>query len=252
MIRLVADVHGAAVALRRAAAEAAEAGEPLLVLGDLINFVDYRTLEGIATAVSGRELVSRVIELRQEGRVDEARRLWREHHTPQVAARYEEAIDAAYREICGALEGCEAYVTYGNVDRPDLLKAHLPATARFVDGDVIVVGGVRVGFAGGGVPSLGTAGEVGHEEMARKLERLGDVDVLCTHVPPAIPELATDVIGGRAKGSPPVLEHLRRRRPAFHYFGDIHQPRATRWRVGPTLSRNVGYFRATERVVRHG
>ena len=41
---LVADVHGEFNALSRLV----RTGEPLLILGDLINYVDYRTLDGIA------------------------------------------------------------------------------------------------------------------------------------------------------------------------------------------------------------
>ena len=87
--------------------------------------------------------------------------------------------------------------------------------------------------------------------MAAKLEQLGRVDVLCTHVPPAVPPLASDVIGGRYKGSGPVLAYIERHRPGFHYFGDVHQPQASSWRIGTTLCRNVGYFRATGRPMVH-
>jgi Icc-related predicted phosphoesterase len=67
-----------------------------------------------------------------------------------------------------------------------------------------------------------------------------------------VPELACDVIGGPEKGSVAVLEYVRKEQPPFHYFGDIHQPRATTWRIGATISRNVGYFRATRKAIRHG
>jgi hypothetical protein len=63
--------------------------------------------------------------------------------------------------------------------------------------------------------------------------------------------LSRDVIGGRLKESPAVLAYLLDHRPRWHYFGDIHQPQATSWRVGVTRSVNVGYFRATGRAVRH-
>ncbi|NIR39254.1 MAG: metallophosphoesterase [Actinobacteria bacterium] len=88
--------------------------------------------------------------------------------------------------------------------------------------------------------------------MRAKLAGLGPVDVLCTHVPPAVPQLSNDVIGGRAKESAAILDYVLDQQPAFHYFGDVHQPQATEWRVGPTHCRNVGYFRATRRPVRHG
>ena len=50
MIRLVSDIHGAAAALRRVAP-----GEtPLLVLGDLINFIDYRDNAGKNRCFDGK------------------------------------------------------------------------------------------------------------------------------------------------------------------------------------------------------
>lgn len=247
---LVSDVHGAVEPLRRVAA----AGEPLLVLGDLINFLDYRDGSGIIADVSGRDLTTRFVALRTEGRFEEASAVWREHaggRENELRSRYNEAVDTAYAEICAALEGAEAYVTYGNVDRPDRLIEYLPATARFVDGEVVDVEGVAVGFAGGGSPRLGTPGEVTEADMTEKLAGLGPVDVLCTHVPPEIPSLATDVIGGKEKGSIALRDYLEKAQPPFHYFGDIHQPNATTWRIGATVSTNLGYFRATGRATRH-
>jgi Icc-related predicted phosphoesterase len=247
---LVSDVHGAVEPLRRVAL----AGEPLLVLGDLINFLDYRDGSGIIADVSGRDLTTRFVALRTEGRIEEASAMWREDASGrenELRTRYNEAVDAAYVEICAALEGAEAYVTYGNVDRPDRLIEYLPATARFVDGEVIDIEGIAVGFAGGGSPRLGTPGEVTEADMTEKLARLGPVDVLCTHVPPEIPSLATDVIGGKEKGSVALRDYLENAQPPFHYFGDIHQPNATIWRIGATVSTNLGYFRATGRATRH-
>ncbi len=57
---IVSDVHGASAALRRVASM----GEPLLVLGDLINYIDYRTNEGIVADVSGQELVDEFVSIR--------------------------------------------------------------------------------------------------------------------------------------------------------------------------------------------
>ena len=248
---LLADIHGAAAHLRAVATS----GEPLVVLGDLINFIDYRTYEGIVTEVAGREVVSELVDLRTEGRFDDARRRWREFtegREESLRERFDDLIEAAYVEICGALSGAEAYVTYGNVDRPEMLRRHLPAGTRFVDAEVVVIDGIRLGFAGGGMPALGLPGEVEEEKMAAKLAALGPIDVLCTHVPPALPSLSRDVVGGRQKGSVAVRDYLERVAPPFHYFGDIHQPQATHWRFGTTKCMNVGYFRATGRAVRHG
>jgi Icc-related predicted phosphoesterase len=104
---------------------------------------------------------------------------------------------------------------------------------------------------GGGVPGIGVPGEVAEEEMEAKLAAVAGVEMLCTHVAPAVPALSRDVIGGRLKQSGAVLRFLEQHRPRWHYFGDIHQPQATRWRVGSTVSQNVGYFRATGRPIRH-
>ncbi len=53
-------------------------GEPVLVLGDLVNLVDYRTNVGIIPDVVGVELVAAIVALRDRSRADEADRLWRE------------------------------------------------------------------------------------------------------------------------------------------------------------------------------
>jgi Icc-related predicted phosphoesterase len=247
---LVADVHGAVEALARVAA----AGEPLLVLGDLINYIDYRSNEGIVAEVGGEAFTKRVVDARTAGDFAEAGRLWRDFSAgreDELRADFDRRVHDAYHDICAALEGADAYVTFGNVDRPRMLADHLPEGARFVEAGVFEIEGLRVGFAGGGVMTINTPGEVSDERMEANLRSLGPVDILCTHVAPAMAPLSQDVIGGRRKGSRPLAEYLREVQPPFHYFGDIHQPQAVSWRIGSTISRNVGYFRATGRAVRH-
>lgn len=250
MIRLISDIHGAAAALRRIAP-----GEsPLLVLGDLINFIDYRNNDGIVSDIAGHDFVDKVVTLRSQGDFAGAGELWRAHsegREDELRGLYAKAIAAAYDEVCPALEGVEAYVTYGNVDNPEVMKSRLPSSARFIEAEVIELDGVSVGIVGGGVPTIGSPGEITDEEMANRLATIGPVDVLCTHVAPSIRPLAADVVGGRQKGSQAVLEYIRRHQPGHHYFGDIHQPQAVGWRIGNTFCRNVGYFRATGRVVHH-
>lgn len=249
---LIADVHGAADKLRRLVAGL---DQQLLVLGDLINFTDYRTYDGILADLAGHDFVRKLVGLRMEGRFDEARELWNssEHgRDPNLRVRFGELVDDAYSDIGAALDGAEAYVTYGNVDRVDLLTRHLPDGNRFVDHGRFEIEGALVGIVGGGVKSgLNVPGELEDADMRARLEALGPVDVLCTHVAPAVPALQRDVIGGMSKGSPAVLWYLQEFQPGHHYFGDVHQPQATEWKVGETLCRNVGYFRATGRGVHH-
>jgi Icc-related predicted phosphoesterase len=246
---IIADVHDAPGALARVA----RLGEPLLILGDLANLIDYRTGEGIVADVVGIETIHTIADLRSNKQFDAAARVWRERVAgieDEVRVRVGELMVLQYARASEALDGAEAYVTYGNVDRPDLLERSLPSSARYLDAEVVEIEGWRIGFVGGGVPKLGTEGEVSHSDMAEKLAAIGPVDVLCTHVPPAIEPLARDVIGRGFKGSPEIVAYLNEFRPRFHFFGDVHQPRAVTWTYAGTECRNVGYFRATGRPYR--
>jgi Icc-related predicted phosphoesterase len=250
LIRIVSDVHGAGAALRRVARRKG----PLLVLGDLINFIDYRDNSGIVSDVAGREFVDRIVDLRSRGDYAAAGEMWREYRKgreEELRERYAIAIREAYVSVCDALRGANAYVTYGNVDNPEVMRELLPAGVEFIEAEVVALQGLRIGIVGGGVPTINSPGEVSDATMSDRLAAIGPVDVLCTHVAPAVPPLATDVIGGRQKGSPAVLAFIEEHQPGHHYFGDIHQPQAVSWRIGNTLSQNVGYFRATGRVVVH-
>ncbi len=243
---IIADVHDAPEALARVV----RLDEPLLILGDLANLIDYRTGEGIVADVVGIETIRMIAKLRSQRRYDEAAQAWRDRVAgieADVRRQVGERMAAQYARAAEILAGAEVYVTYGNVDRPDLLERSLPPSARYLDGEAVEIEGWRVGFVGGGIPKLGTDGEVTAQEMAAKLAALGSVDVLCTHVPPAIEPLARDVIGRGYKGSVAILDYLDRHRPPFHFFGDVHQPRAVSWVHGQTRCRNVGYFRATGR-----
>jgi Icc-related predicted phosphoesterase len=248
---LVSDVHGAFDALGRIAT----GSEPLLILGDFINFVDYRTNDGILADVLGYDFVKEVSKLRAMGDYAGSRRLWKERFGggDTIRNQIRHAVKRQYDALTDVLAGSGAYVTYGNVDWPGILRESLPPGVRFVDGGVVEIEGLAVGIVGGGAPTpLAVPGEVSEVELAEKLRNLGQVDVLCTHLAPAVPALRRDVITGREEGgSEAVLEYLVRERPGFHYFGDIHQPQASRWRVGPTRCVNVGYFRATHRAIRH-
>lgn len=248
---IVSDVHGAFEALHRVAS----AGEVLLVLGDLINLTDYRSGEGITADLLGLDFALAASAARASGDYEEMRRLFKAHvgdRPDEFRQAYQDKVVEQYRQTTTALAPATSYVTFGNVDRPALLREHLPPSATFVDGDVIEIEGAVVGFVGGGVSTpLHAEGEVSDEEMEAKLERLGPVEVLCSHLPPSVGPLHTDVVTGRPeRASMPILRYLQLHQPRWHFFGDVHQPQALTWRIGPTTCRNVGYFRATERPVR--
>ena len=251
MILVISDVHFALDALRRVVAM----GEPTLILGDLVNLTDYRTGEGAIADVLGLDFARATASARATGDYQGMRDLWSgsaEGRFDEVRAEIGAAIDAQYREVAEALQGGSGYVIHGNVDRPGRLRASLPDGFEYVHGQAIDLEGLRFGFVGGGAPTpLQAEGEIADDEMTALLEQIGPVDVLCTHVPAAIQPLRTDVITGRAeRGSEPILSYLLREKPRLHLFGDVHQPQATTWRLGPTVCRNVGYFRATGRPLR--
>ncbi len=246
----VSDVHDSPSALGRLV----ELGEEIVILGDLVNLTDYRTGEGAVSAVMGSEFASKASQARARGNYGEMRSLWIEHAGPsdEVRSRIGTELRDQYRRVGQALEGGTGYVIHGNVDRPGPLIESLPDGFRYVHGEVVEDGGVRFGFVGGGVETpLHADGEISDDEMTDILESLGSVDVLCTHVAPAVPSLRRDVITGREeRGSDPVLEYVRRHQPRFHMFGDVHQPQASTWRLGATRFFNAGYFRATGRYLR--
>jgi Icc-related predicted phosphoesterase len=249
-VHVVSDVHGTTDAL----AAAGEGADMLICLGDMLLFLDYADhTQGIFAEIYGVENAREYIDLRTARRFDEARRL-----TAGVAARLtaergtdmrtltEEAARRQYAALFGALAE-PAYLTYGNVDVPRMWAGYLKAGHHVIDGGRAEVGGVTFGFAGAGLISpYRTPNEITETEFAAKLAALGTVDVICTHIPPSVPDLLFDVKARRMEtGSAALLETIQRVQPRYAFFGHVHNPLARRVRVGHTECVNVGHFRAT-------
>jgi Icc-related predicted phosphoesterase len=156
------------------------------------------------------------------------------------------AMARQYAELFGALQE-PAYLTYGNVDVPRMWPTYAKPGHHVLDGGTVDLDGWRFGFVGGGLKSAyRTPNEMTEEEFRAKLEAVGEVDVLCTHIPPAVPELLYDTVARRLeKGSVALLETIKATRPRYSVFGHVHQPLARRTRIGMTECLNVGHFRAT-------
>jgi Icc-related predicted phosphoesterase len=245
-LHLISDLHGAVDHLR----EAGRGCDALLVLGDLINVLDYLSMEGILVDIFGREPVAEAAGLRARGRYDEARQVMRDR-TPdesELRARFVDLAGQEYQRVFDALPD-GSYVTYGNVDLPELLRSYVRPGVTFVDGEAVDFEGERFGIVGGGLRTpLGVPGEVDEEEYDRKLRELGSVDVVCTHQPPRIPWLVYDVLGKRFEpGSTGLIGYIREHQPRRSYFGHVHQPLASRGTIGRTELINVGHFRGTGR-----
>jgi Icc-related predicted phosphoesterase len=247
-IHVVSDVHGSTDALARSA----EGADALVCLGDLVLFLDYEdSSQGIFADLFGAEATARFVALRTAGRFAEAREwtagLWDEVVVREGRDRHailETKVREQYAELFAAMP-TPAYLTYGNVDIPAFWPDYARAGHTVLDGEVTEIGGLRFGFVGGGLVSpMRTPYEVDEETFAAKVAALGEVDVLCAHIPPALPELTYDVVARRFEyGSRAILEHVRETQPSLVLFGHVHQPLRARARIGRTECVNVGHFR---------
>ncbi|GHH74344.1 metallophosphoesterase [Streptomyces sulfonofaciens] len=245
---MVSDVHGNA----RDLARAGEGADALVCLGDLVLFLDYADhSRGIFPDLFGAENAHRIVELRTARRFEEARAfgagLWSAVGADPRAA-IEKAVRKQYSELFAAFP-TPTYATYGNVDMPDLWPEYAGSGTRVLDGERVEIAGRVFGFVGGGLrTAMRTPYEIGDEEYAAKIEAVGEVDVLCTHIPPEVPELVYDTVARRfERGSLALLDAIRRTRPRYALFGHVHQPLAQRMRIGRTECVNVGHFASSGR-----
>jgi Icc-related predicted phosphoesterase len=244
-VKVIADVHGDLDTVRTEAASC----DVLLLLGDLINVIDYENAGGILAEVYGSEAVRAWSSLRAEGKFDESREVLRKvsaGREQELRGLFFSRIDAATRVFCTDVPE-NVVVTFGNVDVPDLIRKYLPSGVRFADGEVIAFDGTQYGFIGGGLPKVGIPGEVQLDVYAEKVRALGPVDVLCAHVPPAIDDLTYDVIADfNEPGSDALLSYIEEHRPSHMYYGHVHNPKLAETHIGPTRIVNVGsYYRST-------
>lgn len=245
-LHLVSDVHFNVAALARAG----DGADAVVCLGDLILFVDYADpSRGIFADLFGAEASARFLRLRTQGRFDEARALSAELWSALGGDRWEHieaAVRSQYEQLFAVLPE-PAYLTYGNVDLPQLWADYLRPGHHVLDGTTVELAGLTVGFVGGGLRTpYRTPYELDDADYAAKVEALGRVDVLACHIPPALPELTYDVLARRfERGSEDTLALVRRDQPRFMLYGHVHQPLVARTRIGRTECVNVGHFNAT-------
>lgn len=245
-IHIASDVHGEA----RALADAGRGADLFVCLGDLVLFLDYDDpANGIHADLFGPEHTREYIRLRTAGRFDEARALsaagWERLGLTDVTARHailEQKVRDQYAELFTAMPA--GVLTYGNVDLPALWSEYARPDHEIVDGAVIERDGLRMGFVGGGLVSpMRTPYELDPADYAAKVDALGEVDILFTHIPPQLPGLLYDTVARRFEvGSSVLLEYIRDVQPRYHCFGHVHQPLRARTRIGRTECLNVGHF----------
>jgi len=247
-VHVVSDVHGSVAALARAG----DGAHALIVLGDLICFLDYHDhAAGIMGELFGPEAVGRLIALRTAQQFEAARewsrQLW-SRVDGERGAVIEAAVRRQYAEMFAVLP-TPTYLTYGNVDIPWLWQEFRRPGIHVLDGETVDIDGRRFGFVGGGLRTpYATPYELDDADYAAKVAEVGPVDVLCAHIPPDLPELLYDVQARRfERGSAALLEAIGDTQPETVLFGHVHQPLYARRRVGRSECVNVGHFRETGR-----
>lgn len=251
-VSFVSDVHGNFDALARVAGEA----EQLVVLGDLLDYVDYHDhSQGILGQVFGAERVRPFAQMRSSGDFlglrDYNRTLWDSVSDPLSVIT--EVIGARYQQIVSILPP-NTLLTLGNVDVAAAWREVAGEKLPYLDGQVVVVAGRRFGFVAGGSSRPGftlprAVDQVWQplvksgDEYQASVRALGPVDVLCSHIPPKIASLRYDVVPARMEMyGPGLVEAINEHQPALAVFGHVHQPLARRLRVRRTECVNVGHF----------
>lgn len=247
-VKLAADVHGEIEAL----IEELKPDDTLVLLGDLLNWVDFRSLDGMLASILSKGEIARLLEEISRGRIREARAK-AETFLKDKGLQSEKLrgiARSAYRLL--AAIPCRTYLLYGNADYPDIMGECLPANVSLVEAECADIGGARFGFVSGVPPfkwAVGLPGETDEETYRQRIERIGHVDVLCTHFPPAYHELTFDVVANRSEeGSPALSEYIEAVQPAYAFFGHVHQPLEKRKQVGRTQLINTGYFRREKKA----
>jgi Icc-related predicted phosphoesterase len=254
-VKLISDVHGSFQDLP----EQVASGDTLLVLGDILDLVDWADISGILPEVLGHDtFLEKLRTAFASG--PEATMALRDELLAPDGKYYQELFErsmAQYREFGRVLGeiGCRAYIVYGNSDMPELLEAGLETAqnAEVIEGTA-EIGGEIFGFISGAIYSpFHMPAEMDEEAYGRKLRKLGAVDTLCTHIPPRLQAATFDVVAGRpVEGSSRLLQYIEENMPAYHYHGHVHQPAQRELLIGRTRVINVGYYRGNGHVQVHG
>jgi Icc-related predicted phosphoesterase len=251
-VKIVSDIHGAYDAL----GSQLSPDDTAVLLGDYLNLIDFRTLDGILAQVYSREEVVKALGLMAHKDKDVARARIREviGGTPEKGEQVRELVIAGYREFFASIP-CKCFMLYGNTDSPQAMAATVAGNVEIVESGVVVVGGQRFGMVSGSPHSpwnVGLPGEMPTERYDSLVASLGPTDVLCSHYPPAIADLTWDTMANRDEvGSSSLLAYIEEHSPSYHYFGHVHQPRVQRLTHGQTRVVNAGFFRQTHTALVH-
>ena len=191
-VKLIADVHSAIGGI----GDQAGPEDTLLVLGDVLGLIDWADFTGILPEVLGPDRLRDMLFKAFAAGADAARNLKNVLLSPEneYYESLRDRVESDYREFRRAVEeaGCRTLVLFGNSDIPDTMRdvfngssgVEMAEGTRELEGQVF-------GFLPGSVSSpFDMPGESDDEYLRGRLAELGKVDVLCAHIPPALPELS--------------------------------------------------------------
>lgn len=250
-IKIASDIHGAFDELHGLLSP----GDTAILLGDYLDVIDYDDLTGMIAEFVPISVIQNVLDLIQAKRMKEAKAIMDEYAVNQVQLfkRIAQLAHDRYERFFAGMP-CRAYLIWGNVDFPDVLKQHLYDNTILVENSVLKLEGRKCGFVSGSPYmrySFGMPGELTREEYRNRLYSLGPVDHLFVHPPPAIEDLTSDTVAGRdEEGSVDLLAYIEAYKPKTVHFGHVHNPRVSRMtHDGTTELINVGHFRKTQTLV---
>ncbi len=251
-LSFVSDIHGNIAGL----ADVARRSEQLVVLGDLLDYVDYHDASaGILGRIFGERQVNEFIALRLAGDFPALRelnhRLWA--GVPDPVGTLTEVVAARYREVLDAV-GPDALLTLGNVDVASVWNEVAGEKLPYLDGEVVEIAGHRMGFVAGGSSRPGQAFRPPTsvwqplDPLGRRFRRGGPRrrtgrHPLFARAAGGMPSCATTWCPGRLEMYGPGLrESIEEHAPRLAVFGHVHQPIARRTRHRFTECVNVGHF----------
>jgi len=246
------DIHGDFETLSRLVS----ADEALFIAGDLLNFMDFTDItKGILYHAFTHEELMEGLREYSRGNVDRVREGIREISTPGHE-RYERVrplIEDTYERLSRTIPHT-TFIIFGNDDYPAIMRSKLDGKAEIIDAGVVDVAGRSVGLVSGmpeGDHTMGLAGEIPADIFRERIFSLGPVDIIVTHIPPSIPDLAYDVIAKRQEpSSDALLDYIHQYRPSYAFFGHVHNPKVQDIKIDETRAINLGFFKKTGTVTR--
>ena len=170
----------------------------------------------------------------------------RDRRSTERYAKLAGLIKQSYREFFQSIP-CRSFMLFGNTDDPQVMRETSGDRVEIIESGVVEIEGVRFGMVSGspeGPWTVGLPGEMKPDKYEGLVNSLGPVNVLCTHYPPAVPELTWDRLANRDEvGSEALLSFIDRYSPLVHYFGHVHNPRSWEAQRGSTRLVNAGFFK---------